>query len=210
MRQGTASLSWRGKACARDGACKNAWESGTRCEYENCRCKNERPSEEPEEDPTPVQCNTVGLTADSTEITVQDLRTLRDSGSVLPINNTSHWLNRSKFWMQPEDDSILCTGCNAEHSAIKQCSGGGQHSMMPTEMRRDAEAIMCRWIPFSVQQAAEGKIALVTATRAVPLKTLVMATQEMRKQSLVPQSRGYYGELGYASESSQGSDCDYS
>ena len=53
--------------------------------------------------------------------------------------------------------------------------------MIPSEMRRDAEAIRCRWIPFSVQQAA-----LVTATRAIPLMTLVLAMREMRKQSPCP------------------------
>ena len=46
-------------------ACLGKWEKG--CGYENCRYKHERPSEEPEEDPTVVSCNfTVGITADPT------------------------------------------------------------------------------------------------------------------------------------------------
>ena len=169
-------------------------------DFENCRYKHERPPEEPEEDPVSVQCNAVGVTADPTEITVQDLQTLRISGSTLPINNTGHWLNRSKFWMQPEDDSILCTGCATEHSVIKPCTGGGRHSAMPTEMLRDTEAIRCRWIPFSVQQAADRKTAQVSAMRATPTRTLVLATRSDRKT----EGAGFYEELGYESES----DCD--
>ena len=131
---------------------------------------------------------------------------MRVSGSTLPINNTGHWLNKSKFWMQSEDDRSLCTGCNTEHSVIQPCTGGGRHSTMSTEMQRAAEAIRCRCIPFSVQQAADRK-TLVTATRATP-QTLVLVTRGARKAD----DKGYYEELGYESESShsasQGSDCD--
>ena len=178
--------------------CLGKWGKG--CEFENCRYKHERSDEEPEEEPVHVQCNAVGVTADPTEITVQDLQTLRMSGSTLPINNTNHWLNRSKFWMQPEDDSSLCTGCNTEHSVIQPCTGGGRHSMMPTEMQRDAEAIRCRWIPFSVQQAADRNTAVVSTMRATPTRTLVLATRSERKTAGV----GFYDELGCESES----DCD--
>ena len=49
--------------------CLGKWGKG--CEFQNCRYKHERPPEEPEEDPIPVQCNAVGITTYTTEITVR-------------------------------------------------------------------------------------------------------------------------------------------
>ena len=175
--------------------CLGKWGKG--CEFENCRYKHERPDEEPEEEP----CSTCAVQRCRGHCRPhRNYRAGSADSAHVRVNNTKHWLNRSKFWMQPEDDSSLCTGCNTEHSLIQPCTGGGRHSMMPTEMQRDAEAIRCRWIPFSVQQAADRKTAQVSTMRATPTRTLVLATRSKRKT----EGAGFYEELGYESES----DCD--
>ena len=92
MSHATASHSWNAKGYASDhwfmSTCmpvqKNA--STKECQYTNCKFKHENPTKEPEEDPTPVKCNTLGTLAKPTEIRAQDLTARRDAGSVMPIN----------------------------------------------------------------------------------------------------------------------------
>ena len=56
---------------------------------------------------------------------------------------------------------------------------GGYHSLMLNDVRRDIDAIKCRWVPYSVQLAAEDTPALVTATRVCRLQPVAsMATRK--------------------------------
>ena len=76
----------------------------------------------------------------------------------------------------------------------------------------DIDAIRCRWVPYSVQLAAKGATALVTATRVRDVHHVAsMATHEECKGelALLPSNGGYYNPLNqmYA-ESSDESDCD--
>ena len=95
---------------------------------------------------------------------------------------------------------------------------GGYHSLMLTDVRRDIDVIKCRWVPYSVQLAAEGTPALVTATRVCRLQPV--ATIAARKDCeggdeckveplLLPSKGGYYNPMSamYA-ETSEDEDCD--
>ena len=127
--------------------------------------------------------------------------------------------------MQPKVDNKLCTDCGSEHEMMRPCAmHGGYHSLMLTDVRRDIDAIKCRWVPYSVQLGAEGTPALVTATRVCRLQPVgSMATRkacegedECRVEPqagggplMLPSKGGYYSPLNamYA-ETSDDEDCD--
>ena len=97
---------------------------------------------------------------------------------------------------------------------------------MLADVRRDIDAIKCRWVPYSVQlaakAAAEGTPALVTATRVCRLQPVAsMATRKgceggeggdecKVEPMLLPSKGGYYNPLSqmYAESSSDGEDGD--
>ena len=54
--------------------------------------------------------------------------------TIMP-NTTNGWINSNKVWMQPDDDAdLLCGACDEEHSHIKPCQDGGNHSLLLHEM----------------------------------------------------------------------------
>jgi hypothetical protein len=215
----------------REGVCKrwfmhdvmHKWEKG--CEYENCRYKHERPTKTPESAPAAAtaKCNATTIRALPTELTLADLDALRAANQTLRINTTGVYLSRNGFWMQPEIDNKLCTDCGKEHEMMRLCAmHGGYHSLMLNDVRRDIDAIKCRWVPYSVQLAAEDTPALVTATRVCRVQPVaLMATRKGCEEGeggdecqvepilSLPSKGGYYDRLNamYA-ETSDEEDCD--
>ena len=125
--------------------------------------------------------------------------------------------------MQPKVDNKLCTDCGVEHEMMRLCAmHGGYHSLMLSDVRRDIDAIKCRWVPYSVQLAAEDTPALVTATRVCRVQPVAsMATRKGCEEGeggdeckvepmLLPSKGGYYNPLSqmYAELSSDGKDGD--
>ena len=101
---------------------------------------------------------------------------------------------------------------------MQPCADGGRHSLMLNDVKRDIDSIKCRWVPYSVQLAAEGTPALVTATRVSRVQPVAsMATQKgceggdecKLEPMLLPSKGGYYNPLSvmYA-ETSEDEDCD--
>ena len=77
---------------------------------------------------------------------------MQDANKPLRINTTSVYVSRDGFWMQPEVDNQLCTDCGSQHGMMQPCvMHVGYHSLMLADVRRDIDAIKCRWVPYSVQ-----------------------------------------------------------
>ena len=142
----------------REGVCKrwfmhdvmHKWEKG--CQYERCKYKHARPTTTPEGAPAAgtVTCSATTTRTLPTELRLADLAALNDANKPLLINTTSVYVSRDGFWMQPEVDAQLCSGCGSEHGMMQPCAmHGGYHSLMLTDVRRDIDAIKCRWVPMA-------------------------------------------------------------
>ena len=88
---------------------------------------------------------------------------------------------------------------------------------MLNDVRRDIDAIKCRWVPYSVQLAAEGTPALVAATRVGRVQRVSsMATHEeceggdkcKGEPLLLPSNGGYYSPLHQMYAGTSDEDCD--
>ena len=184
------------------------WEKG--CEYENCKYKHARPTTTPEGAPATatVTCSATTTRALPTELTLADLLALKEANKPLRVNTTSVYVIRDGFWMQPKVDAQLCSDCGSEHGMMQPCAmhvmHGGHHPLMLTDVRRDIDSIKCRWVPYSVQLAAEGTPALVTATRVGRVQPVAsMATNKKfeggdeckAEPLLLPSRGGYYSPL---------------
>ena len=95
--------------------------------------------------------------------------------------------------MQPKVDAQLCSDCGSVHEMMQPCAmHEGYHSLMLTDVRRDIGAIKCRWVPYSVQLAAEGTPALVTATRVT---TRVCRLQPVASMATRKDCEGAWGRV---------------
>ena len=179
----------------REGTCGNWFMHSigiyrTGCTYGTaCVNRHERPSIEPPEnsedtavDGTPVATMTTGAVPNTNGAKPVLMEMQEDEGrekifTILP-HTTNGWINSNKVWMQPDDDAdLLCGACDEEHSYIKPCQDGGNHSLLLHEMacalavsavERDKPF---RWMANETQNKVASKVqsnsVLATGTREI-------------------------------------------
>ena len=176
----------------------------TGCTYGSaCRKKHERPSTEPPENAqagkavatmaTGALPQTNGGKQVHQEMQVGDVAGTK---FVIMPNETKHWVNSSRIWLQPEDEEdSLCATCDEAHSQITPCEKGGCHSMLTHDMA-NAMAVSAvesgrpfQWMPYLTQHQFDNNVnsnaVLVTPTRqrAPPIYVQRPATQAAARET---------------------------
>ena len=119
-----------------------------------------------------------------------------DTKFVIMPNETKHWVNSSRIWLQPEDEEdSLCATCDEAHSQITPCEKGGCHSMLTHDMA-NAMAVSAvesgrpfQWMAYLTQHqfAANVKsnavLATATRQRAPPIYVNRPATRAAEKET---------------------------
>ena len=156
----------------------------TGCDFGSmCKLKHERPATEQPENEEETAAKPVSTMAtravpptNGGKHVLKEMQLCEISETKFTImpNETQHWMNSNKMWLQPEGEAdSLCLMCNEGHSQFEPCEDGGCHSMLPHTMACELAASAVeterkfRWVPYRTQVQHDATTgAKVMATRA--------------------------------------------